>query len=205
MYWPIHGLFLFIFVFSTIISTAYSKYVRSNRGTLVYLATTVPTEPNHCPRATYLLCLFVSYFQCFAFFILQGPGSRRLKFSLGFPVDYHSKILTHLENSSSDLEIADFRGLWLQGPNIDTFCRDVISKMSQLRQMSLPHIATDNIIGKLNYISRSNLDGNGSNYINVTQWRKIVERCSRHKDNFSIMRLFDLKIFYKNDFFKVLY
>ncbi len=85
-----------------------------------------------------------------ALLVLQGANSKRLKFSLGFPVEYHDKILSHLKNSSSELENADFRGLWLQDSNLETFCRVVLPRMSRLRQLALPHIATDHILGKLN-------------------------------------------------------
>jgi hypothetical protein len=88
-----------------------------------------------------------------ALLVLQGPNSKRLKFSLGFPVEYHEKILSHLKNSSSELENADFRGLWLQDSNLETFCREVIPKMSRLRQLALPHIATDEMLGMFNILN----------------------------------------------------
>ncbi|KAJ9598487.1 hypothetical protein L9F63_010840 [Diploptera punctata] len=65
-----------------------------------------------------------------------------------FPPDYYMKILEVVGEQGTDLQILDLRGVWVKGDETQKL-HQVLEKLSNLKELYIPHIANDKVLETL--------------------------------------------------------
>lgn len=71
-----------------------------------------------------------------------------------FPPDYYMQILEVVGDHGNDLQILDLRGVWVKGDETQKL-QQVLEKLPNLKELYVPHVASDNVLATLGRDHRS--------------------------------------------------